>query len=163
MNPENGQDEVAVFVDDGNGGELIVGATTVGTTNDNYYLISIFGDDTQTAEKDGAVPGDILIFKVWHNQSSTEQTIDNDHMNSEIGAGLILPDLPPVFGSVHGEQFGYLNLQFVNSDIQTTKVVIPTNSLTGLLFWMCFLILMSVYLLRHQSQRVKYKKAAHFS
>jgi len=154
MEPENGVDEVAVFIDDGNGGELMVGATTVGTTVENYYLISIFGDDTQTAQKDGALAGDLLIFKVWHDQSKTEQIIEQNQMNTETVSGLTLPDEPLVFGTVHGEQYGYLNLMFDNqAQTQNKRFAVPVLTTTGLIIWMGLLMTMSVYILRKRLQK----------
>lgn len=150
QNPENGSDEVAVFVSDGNGGEMLVGATIVGNTMDNYYLVSVYGDDAQTAQKDGAVAGDALTFKVWHSQLSIERTLDSVQMTSETTSGLTLPDIPPLFGTTHGEQYGYLNLQVTleTSYAQRKKVAIPVNSTIGILSWMSILILISIYALR---------------
>ncbi|MBF0449505.1 MAG: hypothetical protein HQK75_02280 [Candidatus Magnetomorum sp.] len=150
LDPENGADEVAVFVSDGNGGELMVGATTVGSTVNNYYLVSVYGDDTQTIQKDGALVGDDLIFKVWHSQSNTEQALAQDQINAEVASGLILPELPAVFTSVHGEQYGYLHLQFLpeSSENPIKKVAIPAHSTIGLFFWMSLLIMISIYSLR---------------
>jgi len=146
--PENGLDEVGVFVNNGNGGEMLVGAAIVGTTMDNYYLVSVFGDDAQTVQKDGAVAGEELIFKVWNSQMNLEQTVGTDQMNIETASGLSLPDIPATFGSTHGEQYGYLNFQLTLESSGTKKIPIPVNTTIGILFWLSILTMVSIYRLR---------------
>ncbi|MCP4346528.1 MAG: hypothetical protein GY795_13505 [Desulfobacterales bacterium] len=66
-------DEIAVFVDDGNGGLLIVGYGLYGENlPGSYGVIHVYGDDTTTPEKDGAVTGDTLILKTCSNADCNE-------------------------------------------------------------------------------------------
>jgi hypothetical protein len=141
--PVNGTDEVAVFVDDGNGGELMVGKTTVGSTVNNNYFISIYGDDAQTPQKDGAKSGDTLVFKIWSSLDNVEQTLQQNQLTTESAPGLTLPEVPPTYHTSHLEQFGYLHLamstQLSEND---SRHSIPTNTNFGILCFMFILILM---------------------
>jgi hypothetical protein len=145
--PVNGADEIAVFVDDGNGGELMVGKTIVGNTVNNYYVINIFQDEQQTQEKDGAIIGDLLIIKVWSSQYNIEQTISNNQLTVEAGTGLIQPDFPPVY-QTSMLQYGYLNIAFSNLSGKFVKRSIPTNTKFGVLCFMTFLIFLTIITMR---------------
>ncbi|ETR66641.1 MAG: hypothetical protein OMM_12531 [Candidatus Magnetoglobus multicellularis str. Araruama] len=62
----DGEDEVGVFVDDGNGGEMLIGADNVkeiAPGYSGYYTFEIYGDNANTDEKDGAKVDDVLISK----------------------------------------------------------------------------------------------------
>jgi hypothetical protein len=143
--PVNGSDEVAVFVNNDNDGELIVGKTTVGNTVDNFYLISIYGDDAQTPQKDGAKPGDELIFKIWSSQDKLERTISHNQMSIELANGLTQPNLPPAFQATHLEQYGYLHLAFLDNLSETNaKYSVPTINDKGILCFMIILIAISI-------------------
>ena len=146
--PVNHVDEVAVFVNDGAGGELLVGATTVGTTEDNYYFINIYGDEGNTPQKDGAFANDTLIFKVWSSQDNKEQTIEQSQMTIQADPTLSQPDIPPVFHPVHGEQFGYLHLAFLTGSSEQSKISIPVTTNPGRLCFMFVLIGISIYYIR---------------
>jgi len=149
--PVNGTDEIAVFVDDGNGGELMVGKTTVGSTVDNYYLISIYGDDAQTPQKDGALLDDPFVFKVWSSQYNIEQTLLQNQFSIETAPGLILPNLPPSFQSTQHEQLGYLHLAMsTHLSESVSRRSIPTNTNSGILCFMCILIVISICLIRNR-------------
>jgi len=49
-------DEIGVFVDNGNEDEILIGACKVGDfiSKSGYYFINLYGDDSTTYEKDGA-------------------------------------------------------------------------------------------------------------
>jgi len=147
--PVNGVDEVAVFVNDGNGGEILIGKAIVGSTTNNYYFVSVYGDDTQTQQKDGALPGDTLIFKVWSSQYNTEQTILENQLSIESAPGITLPELPPKYQSTHLAQYGYLNLQF-NTNVSETHSThsIPTMTEWGIICFMSMLIVISIMTIR---------------
>jgi len=147
--PVNGSDEIAVFVNDGNGGELMIGKAIVGSTGNNYYFISIYGDDAQTTQKDGALPGDTLIFKVWSSQDNIEQTISQNQLTIESANGLTQPDLPPVYQATHLEQYGYLHLAFqTNLSEPESKHSIPTNTELGIICFMSILVGISIFTMR---------------
>ncbi len=62
-------DEVAAFVDDGQGGLLLVGIGIYGeNVSGSYGLIHVYGDDYTTTEKDGAQAGDTIILKTCNKQ-----------------------------------------------------------------------------------------------
>ena len=145
--PVNGTDEIAVFVDDGNGGELMVGKTIVGSTVNNYYVINIFENETQTSVKDGAILNDSLIFKVWSSQYNIEQSISENQFTIEAGAGLIQPNFPPVYQS-KGLQYGYLNIAFSSLAETHMRHSIPTNSEFGVLCFMAILIILTIITMR---------------
>jgi hypothetical protein len=145
--PVNGIDEIAVFVTDKNGEELIVGKTIIGNSVDNYYLISIFGDDLNTQQKEGAIAGEPLIFKVWSSQYNMEQTISQNQFSIVSGAGITQPELPIVYQNAHHEQYGYLHIAFL-TDTQHSKHSIPANNEAGILCFMSILIVISVIAMR---------------
>ena len=150
--PVNNTDEIAVFVDDGNGKELMVGKTIVGTTENNYYFICIYGDDAQTQQKDGAKAGNPLIFKVWSSQYNTEITVSQNQYTFEQASGLAQPDLPPVYQSAALGQFGYLHLACsTHLSEKNSNYSIPTNSELGTLCFMSILIVISIYYLRKRT------------
>jgi hypothetical protein len=150
--PVNNTDEIAVFVDDGNGGELMVGKTIVGTNANNYYFISVFGNETQTIQKEGAVAGDTLIFKVWSSQYNIEKTISHNQFSFEQASGLTQPDLPPVYQSPERGQFGYLHISCsTNISEKNSNYSIPTNSEWGTLCFMSILIAIAICYLRKRS------------
>jgi len=67
-------DEVAAFVDDGQGGMLLVGSGLYGeNTTGSYGLLHIYGDDSTTAGvKDGANTGDTVILKTFDKNAGVE-------------------------------------------------------------------------------------------
>ena len=103
----DGDDEVGVFVSDGQGGEICIGSGVMGDTLSGYYYFNIYGDDASTSEiKEGASSNEELIFKVW-DKSADEEFVISDISNQTF-TGLTLPALPPVFQD--GKTFGELNL-----------------------------------------------------
>jgi len=158
QNPETGVDEVAVFVDDKNGGEIIVGAVTAGNTFDNYYLISVYADDEATPEKDGASVGDTLIFKVWDNQSNIELTLLENQISIVPTNSLETPVKPLVFQASYGNQFGFLNLNAstIVSGEQIKAVAIPVVTLPGIIGWISLLVGISIYCIRQKATKSGY-------
>ena len=65
--------EIAAFVYDGNNDLLLVGHDHF--QNGEYGFMSVYGDDQQTDEKDGAEDDDTLIFKVFMADTCTEYTL----------------------------------------------------------------------------------------
>ncbi|CAN2050451.1 hypothetical protein GMMP1_950001 [Candidatus Magnetomoraceae bacterium gMMP-1] len=69
-------DEIAAFVDDGNGELLIVGYGIYGeNVSGDYGLIHIYEDDTTTPEKDGAIEDDTIILKTCNKSEGNEYTL----------------------------------------------------------------------------------------
>ena len=135
INGENAidnNDEVGIFVDDGNGGELLVGAGIVGETQEGYYMINVYGDDTTTnGVKDGAEANDILTFKVWQKSTDTEVVITTDQMTavtSGVDDGVEVPAIPPIF--VNQLTYGYLNLAAVigTGIVQSTEALVTSET-----------------------------------
>jgi len=58
-------DVIGAFVDDGNGGQLIVGCGFYAEDNPGTYGLHIQGDDDTTQEKDGMAVNDTLILKIY--------------------------------------------------------------------------------------------------
>jgi len=70
-------DEVAAFVDDGNGNLMIVGHILYG--NNGYFgPLHVYGDDIETDNiKEGASQDDKIILKSWSRSECTEYTLIN--------------------------------------------------------------------------------------
>ena len=58
-------DVVAAFVDDGNGGQIVVGCGLYGENMLGTYGLHIYGDDDVTTEKDGVASDDTIILKTY--------------------------------------------------------------------------------------------------
>jgi hypothetical protein len=108
---ENGLDEVGVFTDDGEGGEILIGAGVMGAVQPGYYYVTVYGDDPTTPDKDGAVAGDTLIFKVWDSSTSEVRAVNPSRMNYVAYTGLTQPVIPPTWHDAH--TYGMLNLTTV--------------------------------------------------
>ena len=109
------EDEVAVFVNDGDGGEICVGSCVIGEVLENYYYIKIYQDDTQTEIKDGALNDEQLIFKVWDKSTNKEYVI-SDMLTQEFPyPNITLPSVPPIYED--NETFAELNLSYTNEVI----------------------------------------------
>ncbi len=132
----DGEDEIAVFVGDGAGGEIIVGNSVMGDTVPGHYFITIYGDDTTTTSiKDGALANDELIFKIWDKSSGSEYLVPSSSMIFEVYTGLKQPDIPPVWKN--GESFGLLNLSGgisnpVKGDVNSNGIVELSDALFAL-------------------------------
>ena len=116
----DGADEVGVFVGDGSGGEILVGAGVMGDTIAGYYYVTAYGDDPATPAKDGASNGEPLIFKVWDDGGAQEYTIPSTSMSYESYAGLTQPVIPPVW--TNGVSYGLLNLEVTTGTNQPPVV-----------------------------------------
>jgi len=120
---ENNQDELGVFVADTNNEGLLIGACRIGDAHPGYYLVNIFGDDSQSPIKDGAKVGDILTFKIWDKSENKLYVLSNaNSLSRETESGLIYPELPPIFESGFGAQYGFLNLTARNQDLNESIV-----------------------------------------
>ena len=64
-NAMSDNDVVAAFVDDGNGGQVVVGCGLYGENYSGTYGLHIYGDDESTPEKDGMTGNDTLILKIY--------------------------------------------------------------------------------------------------
>jgi len=102
-------DEIGVFVDDGNGGELIVGSAIIGNIADGQYFVHIYGDDSTTPKKDGAMVGDQLIFRFRQKSSKKTFIISPAYMKAVPTKNVSLPSIPPVF-NINAQQVGLLNI-----------------------------------------------------
>jgi len=70
MTLENG-DEIGVFALDGSGSHCCAGAVVL-TEGQPPVGLSAWVDDSQTAEKDGFIQGEIMEFRVWDASEQTE-------------------------------------------------------------------------------------------
>ena len=127
-NIENNQDELGVFVTDNDNGSLLIGACRIGDNYPGYYFVTIYANDSHSTIKDGAYIDDILTFKIWDKSDNKLYVLSNTNsLSSETTIGLTYPELPPVFKSGFGAQFGYLNLiarnQDLNEDIVYFKAI----------------------------------------
>jgi len=105
----NNEDEVGAFVNDGNGGEILIGACVMGQVVSEYYFITLYGDDSTTNNKDGAYTNEELIFKVWDKSANQEYLIPSSLMEYEnIGQDLKKAQIPPIWAD--SMTFGLLNL-----------------------------------------------------
>jgi len=106
-------DEIGVFVNDGNGGKLLIGAAVMGVTGMTvpgmYFISNIYGDDSTTEIKDGAFDNEALIFIFWDNSDDKEYIVESSNMLFESSEGLTQPSIPPTFKKQ--TTFGFLNLK----------------------------------------------------
>lgn len=42
-----------------------------------YGFLHVYGDDIQTPEIDGALPGDVLVFSLWDDSAGLEYRLEN--------------------------------------------------------------------------------------
>jgi len=120
---ENYQDELGVFVADNNNEPLLIGACCIGDNYPGYYFVNVYGNDSQTAIKDGANLGDILTFKIWDKSINKYYVLSNSNsLSGEAVSGVLYPELPPTFQSGFGAQYGYLNLIARNQDLNESAV-----------------------------------------
>jgi hypothetical protein len=67
-------DEIGVFVDNDCFGTYKVDTPVW------YGFLPVYGDDSETPEKDGAYPGDLLTIKIWDSSEGVEYTLTiNDY------------------------------------------------------------------------------------
>jgi len=109
----DGDDEVAFFVGDGKGGELLVGASVMGAINPGAYFVNVYGDDPTTPEKDGALTGELLSPKIWDKSKEKEFTVSASSMTHDFEPELTLPAIPPEWSDAM--TFGLLNLSIESS------------------------------------------------
>jgi len=104
-------DEIAVFVLNSEGQEMIVGATDIKASTKEYYMVHVFENDALETAKNGAKNGDELIFKFWHKKTDTVYPILHSQMSIETISGTLTPAIPPVFkrGGM-GTIYCYLNI-----------------------------------------------------
>jgi len=120
---ENNQDELGVFVADENNDGLLIGACRIGDNYPGYFFVNVYANDSQTTIKDGANVGDILTFKVWDKSKNKLYVLSNTNsLARETAPGIEYPDLPPLFQSGFGVQYGYLNLVARNQDLNESIV-----------------------------------------
>lgn len=134
---ENGRDEVGVFIDDGEGGEILVGAGLMGAVLPEYYYVTVYGDDPTTPDKDGAEAGDTLIFKVWDGSTREVQTVAPSRMTYSAYTGLTQPAIPPTWHD--GHTYGLLNISTVkkgdvdgNGNIELKDALIALKLVTAM-------------------------------
>jgi len=104
-------DEIAVFVFNQQNEEILVGASQIGTTSQDYYLIHVFEDDLLTVNKDGAYKNDLLMFKYWQKNTNSVFPVLINNMIHVPTNGISSHSIPPVFksGSM-GTIYGMLNI-----------------------------------------------------
>jgi hypothetical protein len=104
-------DEIAVYVQDNQGNEIIVGAAEIKPTFQEYYMVHVFENDSLENEKNGAINGDELIFKFWHKKTNKVYPVLQSYMSIENISGAITPSIPPVFKPGSKETiYGQLNI-----------------------------------------------------
>jgi len=79
------------------GGVLYGSTTTMTYEGDSVFVFHILGDDTETAEKEGGIPGEAMSFRVgsdggnaslfFVSGGSTRVNLTSDHMLSDISVG----------------------------------------------------------------------------
>ena len=141
-------DEIGVFVDDGDGGKLLVGACNLGLDEaPDYYRVEIYGDDDPNdGIKNGAYNDDELLFELYKPISSnTVTTLSTQHFSTDTPPeGVNTVTFPLTF--VENQMpvvVGYLNFT-----VEFAKIV-KFVSIPCLTFWgqFCFImIIISAYL-----------------
>ena len=131
INAVDYEDEVGVFVSDGSGGEILIGACVIGDVLANHFYVQVYGDDTTSPEKDGAKPNDELIFKVWDKSMDKEDYAVS--YSYESSGGVVEPEIPPKF--TPSVTYGLLRIAAKANrnpvlDSIRSKTVIETNTLT---------------------------------
>ncbi|MBF0449506.1 MAG: hypothetical protein HQK75_02285 [Candidatus Magnetomorum sp.] len=120
---ENGQDELGIYVPDETNGSRLIGSSVIGENYAGYYFINVYGDDNETPIKDGAYIDDVLTFKIWDKSNDKLYVLSNENsLSVENAAGVNIPDIPPIFSSGFGTQYGYLNLMARNADLLATII-----------------------------------------
>jgi len=110
------EDEVGVYVNDGESGEILVGSCVIGQIMENVYYVNVYGDDITTKnQKDGAYRDDVLVFKVWDKSEGKEYVISEELMSLEPFSTLTLPIIPPKLNP--RTTFAYLHLEAISDCI----------------------------------------------
>ena len=90
--PAEEGDEIGVFDPDG----ILCGRTIV--TNQGRFQVDVFGDDVDSPLDEGAVAGDVLVFKVWDVSNQSELVLSSSMFDpQDLNNGFIpaCPDNPP--------------------------------------------------------------------
>jgi len=104
-------DEIAVYVLNNQGHEMIVGATDIKSKSQEYYMVHVFENDALETAQNGAKNGDELIFKFWHKKTDTVYPVSESYMRTDTISGAITPTIPPVFKREGmGTIYGHLNI-----------------------------------------------------
>jgi len=125
--PENGADEIGIFVLDNDNAEILAGACVIGEILNDFYFCHVQADDYLTTEKDGANQGETLIYKFWDSSIDLELFIQSNRMSYEPYALKTEPTIPPTWDDQ--ASFGLLNLdvssapqiRFVNSTVSALE------------------------------------------
>ncbi len=126
----DGEDEVGVFVSNGAGGEILVGAAVMGEIAAGKYIVNVSGDDPSVTGKDAAYANDVLTFKVWQKSTDTEFVIATASMAAVLTPPMTQPAIPPVW--TDAEYFGNLNLDKPDLTPPTvTNVAVTQGTSTG--------------------------------
>lgn len=109
----DGDDEVGVFVSNGSGGLILIGACVMGEIVAGHYLVKAYPDDPSTIEKDGAYNNEELIFMFWDKSEDRTYRIPpaSPYMTYEADPDGFLdqPGIPPTWKETI-KPLGFLNL-----------------------------------------------------
>ena len=129
------EDELGVFVKDNNGNLILAGSCILGQIVSDHFFLNIYGDDTTTNYKDGAVNNDKLIFKIWDSSDKKEYHVLNSSLKTSTDNDLTIPLIPPIWQN--NKDFGLLIINYknivgdinLNSKIDMVDVQILLNKL----------------------------------
>ncbi|KPA12300.1 hypothetical protein MHK_007493 [Candidatus Magnetomorum sp. HK-1] len=108
MDAEDHNDELGVFYEDDTGIQHLVGSCVIGSNNEGFYLVNVYGDDSATQVKDGAANGDRLYFYLWDKSTCKEYKSSQISLTTESYQNFMIPETPPIFRI--NNSFGFLNL-----------------------------------------------------
>jgi len=131
MDAENHHDELGVFYEDYTGTRYLVGSCVIGSNNEGFYLVNVYGDDSATLLKDGAANGDRLYFNVWDKSADKEYNLTQISLTTETYQNFVTPENPPVFQS--NNMFGFLNISATAAYGTIKGIIRSTGTKTGYL------------------------------
>jgi len=148
-------DEIGVFVDDGNNGELLIGSCNIGIDdNPTMYRIYIYGDDdTNDETKNGAYDGDELTFKLYKPSSNTPlTTLSSENYTTSTAEGLNTVTFPLKFvEQVMPTTYGYLNISVnYKAEEKGIRIIsVPALDIWGQIIFMSAIV-SSYFLIRRK-------------
>ena len=117
--PAEKDDELAVFDND----NVLCGRVII--ENSATFLITVYADDLNTSEDEGANIGEELIFKIWDNSSQSELTLSEYMFIPEVYSGYqASPSVPPKWtgnDDIWGLKIEYSSIHFRFNVPSTTK------------------------------------------
>ncbi|CAN2047819.1 hypothetical protein GMMP1_500023 [Candidatus Magnetomoraceae bacterium gMMP-1] len=124
-------DEIAAFVDDGNGNLVLVGHAIYGqNVSGGFGLMHVYGDDTTTPEKDGAVSDDTLILKTCNKtdgmeyplKSSSGQIVWEEGNQKEVDLIYLIKQKIPLHAGWNLISFGVNKCYYIDAKPNVTMI-----------------------------------------